>query len=154
SGALRAKSALLAALLPRDIVWRALVIVAALVMLTRQLEISAIEATLLTAGLLLGAVALQALRLLAETRQGFGQRLGPDERQQFNRVTLGLWGVTALPPALGQVSTLLVAAILGPEMAGGIFVADRTTRLVLLALTGINQAIAPEISSAYHGGRI
>lgn len=154
SGALRAKSALLAALLPRDIVWRALVIVAALVMLTRQLEISAIEATLLTAGLLLGAVAPQALRLLAETRQGFGQRLGPDERRQFNRVTLGLWGVTALPPALGQVSTLLVAAILGPEMAGGIFVADRTTRLVLLALTGINQAIAPEISSAYHGGRI
>jgi O-antigen/teichoic acid export membrane protein len=53
---------------------------------------------------------------------------------------------------LGQVSTLLVAGILGPEAAGAVFVADRTTRVVLLALTGINQALAPEISSAYYTG--
>ena len=32
------------------------------------------------------------------------------------------------------------------------FVADRTTRVVLLALTGINQALAPEISGAYYSG--
>jgi len=50
------------------------------------------------------------------------------------------------------VSTLLVAAILGPEAAGAVFVADRTTRVVLLALTGINQALAPELSSAYYTG--
>jgi O-antigen/teichoic acid export membrane protein len=50
------------------------------------------------------------------------------------------------------VSTLLVASILGPEAAGAVFVADRTTRLVLLALTGINQALAPEISSAFYSG--
>lgn len=67
-------------------------------------------------------------------------------------MTLGLWGVTSLPPALGQVSTLLVAMILGPVPAGAIFVADRTTRFVALALNGINQALAPQISSAFYSG--
>jgi O-antigen/teichoic acid export membrane protein len=67
-------------------------------------------------------------------------------------VTVGLWGATSLPPALGQVGTLLVAGILGPEIAGAVFVADRTTRLVVLALTGINQALAPEISGAFYSG--
>ncbi|TIO77680.1 MAG: lipopolysaccharide biosynthesis protein, partial [Mesorhizobium sp.] len=70
----------------------------------------------------------------------------------FKTVTLGLWGVTSLPPALGQVSTLLVAMILGPEAAGAIFVADRTTRFVTLALNGINQALAPQISAAFYSG--
>jgi O-antigen/teichoic acid export membrane protein len=62
--------------------------------------------------------------------------------------------VTSLPPALGQVSILLVAGILGPEVAGAVFVAERTTRLVAVALSGLNQALAPEISSAFHGGNI
>ena len=74
------------------------------------------------------------------------------QKREFKTVTLGLWGVTSLPPALGQVSTLLVAVILGPEAAGAIFVADRTTRFVALALNGINQALAPQISSAFYSG--
>ena len=74
------------------------------------------------------------------------------QKAEFKAVTLGLWGVTALPPALGQASTLLVAAILGPEAAGAIFVADRVMRLAILALNGINQAIAPQIASTFHRG--
>jgi O-antigen/teichoic acid export membrane protein len=42
--------------------------------------------------------------------------------------------------------------ILGPEAAGAIFVADRTTRFVVLALNGINQALAPQISAAFYSG--
>jgi len=153
SGALRAKSSLLWALLPRDVVWRALVIGAMLLALWQGQHLSGVDAVLITAGLLLGAAAPQALLLLKGMGAGFRHRLVRQEKREFREVTLGLWGVTALPPALAQVSTLLVAALLGPEVAGGIFVADRTTRLVLLALTGINQAIAPEISGAFHSGR-
>jgi O-antigen/teichoic acid export membrane protein len=55
---------------------------------------------------------------------------------------------------MSQASTLLVAVILGPEIAGGVFVAERTARLVEVAQTGINQVLAPEISAAYHNGRL
>ena len=37
------------------------------------------------------------------------QALSPQERAEFRQVTLGLWGVNAVPPALGQANTLIVA---------------------------------------------
>jgi len=152
SGAYRAKGALIAGLLPRDVVWRALTIGAVLALYFKGIVTDAVTATLLTAGLLLLCVLPQTVRLLRET---FGVRRAPltdTQKAEFKSVTMGLWGATSLPAALGQVGTLLVAGILGPEIAGAVFVADRTTRLVLLSLTGINQALAPEISAAFYSG--
>jgi O-antigen/teichoic acid export membrane protein len=152
SGAFRAKNALISGLLPRDIVWRALTIAAVLALRLLHVEIGAVAATYLTALLLLLSVAPQTVLLLRETARAERGPLTEAQKQEFKTVTLGLWGVTSLPPALGQVSTLLVAMILGPEAAGAIFVADRTTRFVVLALNGINQALAPQISAAFYSG--
>ena len=152
SGAFRAKSVLVAGLLPRDVIWRALTIAVALALHFAHAETTAVTATLFTAGLLLLSTLPQAVALLRDTLRAERTPLTPAQKAEFNTVTMGLWGATSLPPALGQVSTLLVAGILGPEAAGAVFVADRTTRLVVLALTGINQALAPEISSAFYSG--
>lgn len=152
SGAFRAKSVLVGALLPRDVVWRALVLVVTGGLYVTHGSTDAVTVTLLTAGLLLLSVLPQAALLLCDTLRLERTPLSLEQKREFRSVTLGLWGATSLPPALGQVSTLLVAAILGPEAAGAVFVADRTTRVVLLALTGINQALAPEISGAYYSG--
>jgi O-antigen/teichoic acid export membrane protein len=152
SGAFRAKSKLVSALLPRDVIWRAVVIVAVGVMYLMHVETDAVTATFITAGLLLLATLPQAVALARDTLRLERTPLTAEQKAEFTQVTLGLWGATSIPPALAQVSTLLVATILGPEAAGAVFVADRTTRLVLLALTGINQALAPEISSAFYSG--
>lgn len=152
SGAFRAKSALIGALLPRDVIWRALVMLAVAGIYFEHGITDAVTATLLTAGLLVLVTLPQAFLLARDTLRLERTPLTPEQKREFNQVTYGLWGATSLPPALGQVSTLLVAAILGPEAAGAVFVADRTTRVVLLALTGINQALAPEISTAYYSG--
>ena len=152
SGAFRAKGALISGLLPRDIFWRVATIAAIAALWYFHVKITAVTATLITAGLLILAVLPQTIVLLRDTLGSQREPLSSEQKAEFNSVTLGLWGVTSLPPALGQVSTLLVAAILGPEIAGAVFVADRTTRLVVLALTGINQALAPEISGAFYGG--
>lgn len=152
SGAFRAKSVLVGALLPRDVVWRALVLLVTGGLYFTHGSADAVTVTLLTAGLLLLSVLPQAVLLLRDTLRLERTPLSLEQKREFRSVTLGLWGATSLPPALGQVSTLLVAAILGPEAAGAVFVADRTTRVVLLALTGINQALAPEISGAYYSG--
>jgi O-antigen/teichoic acid export membrane protein len=152
SGAFRAKGALVSGLLPRDVVWRAGVIALVLGMHFFGIVVSAVAATLITAGILLAAVLPQTIILLNDTLRAERGPLSKEQKAEFRTVTLGLWGVTSLSPAFGQVSTLLVAGILGPEIAGAVFVADRTTRLVLLALTGLNQALAPEISAAFYAG--
>jgi O-antigen/teichoic acid export membrane protein len=152
SGAFRAKGALIYGLLPRDVIWRAATIAAVAALWYMNVKITAVSATLITAVLLIVVVLPQSVSLLRDTFRAERQPLSLEQKAEFNNVTLGLWGVTSLPPALGQVSTLLVAGILGPEIAGAVFVADRTTRLVVLALTGINQALAPEISGAFYGG--
>ena len=152
SGAFRAKNALIFGLLPRDIIWRALTIAAVVVCHFMHVEMGAVTATHLTAWLLVLSVIPQTVLLMRDTARADRGPLTQDQKREFKTVTLGLWGVTSLPPALGQVSTLLVAAILGPAPAGAIFVADRTTRFVTLALNGINQALAPQISSAFYSG--
>ncbi|MBB6485735.1 lipopolysaccharide biosynthesis protein [Rhizobium lusitanum] len=150
--ALRAKNALIFALLPRDVIWRAIAIPVFVLAHFMQVKMSAVTATYLTAGLLLLSIAPQTIVLLRDTIRMKRGSLSQEQKREFKTVTLGLWGVTALPPALSQASTLLVAAILGPEAAGAVFVADRTMRLVVLALNGINQALAPQISGAFHNG--
>nr|WP_298093975.1 lipopolysaccharide biosynthesis protein [uncultured Shinella sp.] len=150
--ALRARNNLFAGLLPRDIVWRVAAIAAFAVSGLFSHGLNAITATMLAAVLLLVCVLPQTIVLLRDTRRMPRGPLTTAQKAEFRTVTLGLWGVTALPPALGQASTLLVAAILGPEMAGGIFIADRIMRLAVLALNGINQALAPQISGLFHRG--
>lgn len=152
SCALRAKNILIGSLLPRDIVWRVLTIAAFAGSGLISSEIGAVTATWLAAVLLLLCVMPQTLVLLRDTHRMPRGPLTDAQKAEFKTVTLGLWGVTALPPALGQASTLLVAAILGPEAAGAIFVADRVMRLAVLALNGINQALAPQIAGTFHRG--
>jgi O-antigen/teichoic acid export membrane protein len=150
--AFRARGALFSGLLPRDIVWRVAVIAAFAASGFLMPQMSASTATWIAAGLLLVCVMPQTVVLLREARRAPGGPLSATQKAEFRSVTLGLWGVTALPPALSQASTLLVAAILGPEAAGAIFVADRVMRLAVLALNGINQALAPQISNTFYAG--
>lgn len=152
SCALRAKNALFSGLLPRDIFWRVTGIAAFVAAGLLAIGVSAVAATYLTALLLIACILPQSIVLLRDTFRAPRGPLTAVQKAEFTNVTFGLWGVTALPPALSQASTLLVAVILGPEAAGAIFVADRIMRLAILALTGINQAVAPQISSSFHHG--
>lgn len=152
SAALRAKTELVAALLPRDVIWRGLTLTAVLVIFMSGATISAVEATLICGGILVLAVTPQTVRLLRDTYMAPRRPLTDTQLDEFRHVTMGIWGVTSLPPALAQISTLLVTGILGPEIAGGVFVAERTARLVDVAQNGINQVLAPEISAAFHSG--
>lgn len=152
SGAFRARNAIVFGLLPRDVLWRAATIGYVLAMSLTDRKVGAVEITFVTAGILLVVTLPQFVLLFRETLAAERGTLTAEQKREFNSVSLGLWGVTSLPPALGQVGTLLVAAILGPEVAGAVFVAERTTRLVVLTLSGVNQALAPQISAAFYGG--
>ena len=150
SSIFRARDRLFAALLPRDVVWRLAVILALGVAWWIYGPLSAVAVTLICAGLLGLCLAGQTVGIFADILKAERTKLTRLEKTEFRRVTLGLWGVNAVPPALGQINTLIVAAILGAEIAGGVFVAERTARLIDLPLNGINQVLAPHISRNYH----
>ncbi len=150
SSVFRARDRLFSALLPRDVVWRLSVIVALGIAWWASGPLSAVAATLLCAGLLGLCLAGQTIGLVIDIMGADKAKLTPAEKAEFRHVTLGLWGVNAVPPALGQINTLTVAAILGAEIAGGVFVAERTARLIDLPLNGINQVLAPHISRNFH----
>jgi O-antigen/teichoic acid export membrane protein len=150
SSVLRARGQLLGALLPRDIIWRAAFVAALGLAWLVHGPLPAVWVALICGGLLALCMLGQTIRLLFEVARAPRQVLTAAETAEFSRVTYGLWGVNAIPPALGQISTLLVAAILGPEIAGAVFVAERTARLIDLPLNGINQVLAPHISRNFH----
>ena len=150
SSVFRARDRLFAALLPRDIVWRLAVIVVLGVAWWLNGPLSAVAVTLLCAGLLGLCLLGQTVGIFADVLKAERAKLTPSEKAEFLKVTFGLWGVNAVPPALGQINTLIVAAILGAEIAGGVFVAERTARLIDLPLNGINQVLAPHISRNYY----
>jgi O-antigen/teichoic acid export membrane protein len=150
SSVFRARDRLFAALLPRDVVWRLAVILALGVAWWLYGPLSAVAVTLLCAGLLGLCLTSQTVGLVIDLLQAERTKLTSSEKAEFRKVTFGLWGVNAVPPALGQINTLIVAAILGAEIAGGVFVAERTARLIDLPLNGINQVLAPHISRNYY----
>ncbi len=150
SSVFRAKDRLMAALLPRDVVWRLAVIVSLAVGWWFYGPLSALTVMLLSAGLLSLCLLGQTISLLVEVWRAKRAVLTAKQKAEFTHVTFGLWGVNAVPPALGQINTLLVAGILGAEIAGAIFVAERTARLIDLPLNGINQVLAPYISRNFY----
>lgn len=150
SSVFRARDKLFAALLPRDVIWRFAVIVGLGLCWWMYGPLSAVAVTLLCAGLLALCLLGQTISLVADMLRAQRETLSAAERAEFRQVTLGLWGVNAVPPALGQANTLIVAGILGAEIAGAVFVCERTARLIDLPLNGINQVLAPYISRTYH----
>lgn len=150
SSVFRARDRLFAALLPRDIVWRGAVILALGAAWWMHGPLSAVTVMLLCAGLLAACLAAQTVGLFVDVLRAERARLDPAEKAEFLKVTFGLWGVNAVPPALGQINTLIVAGILGAEIAGGVFVAERTAKLIDLPLNGINQVLAPHISRNFY----
>jgi O-antigen/teichoic acid export membrane protein len=151
--ALRAKGLLLSALLPRDILWRAGVIAATLILLQQNIQISSVEAGLLTAAILLLFILPQALVIFRTLYPKSGGALSGEQVSEFWSVSTGLWGVTTFAQALSHAVTLIIMVILGPEAAGMFFAAQRTALLISVALSGLNQVIAPKLSNAIHSGR-
>lgn len=152
SSALRAQGALLTALLPKDIVWRLLVIAVTGAVIFFGGEISALAALLILGVGLAVALAPQAALVLQSIAFEGRDPLSPDQESNFRSVSRGLWGVMTVAPAMDQLATVLVGFLLGPELAGAFFAAQRTALLIGIALGGFNQVLAPQISQAYHAG--
>lgn len=149
---LRAEGQMLAALLPRDVIWRAGVVAATVLALPTGGALSA-EVVLLALGAALAVVlALQAagtpLRRVLAPPPRAGARPGASLGQGAG----WLWLASVLPVLGPGLSVVLIGALLGPAAAAPFFAALKTAQLLNLVLLAGNLASAPLVSRAHGRG--
>jgi O-antigen/teichoic acid export membrane protein len=148
--ALRARSSLLFALAPRDVVWRVLVIG-----LVLSLGDVGLETALAMGGLSLLLVTfpqmIALLRSATRANTAFDDKgVHGDVRKELPSI----WASTSITPLLDHVGTLLVALALGPVVAGAFFACDRLARLLSIFLVVGEQLNGPEFARSFHSGRM
>lgn len=153
SSALRAQGSVWTALAPRDLGWRFVTPVLAILAFAVGLSLDGWEALLLTALVLLGCLALQVW--LAERRSylirpGFAG-LG-DYWADRGRASRWFLAGTLIDSAALNLDTIFVALILAPEAAGIYFNAFRTAGLMTMFMFAITLVVAPMLAQYYHAG--
>jgi O-antigen/teichoic acid export membrane protein len=154
SSGLRAQNSIWLALLPRDIVWRLVVPLAAWGLFVIGFELTGSTAILMVAGLLYVVVAAQMLA----TRDRFAPLLGFCGLGAYWRkrgaASRWFWAATVIDSAALTLDIILVGLLLGSLEAGVYFNAARTASLMTLFMYAINVVIAPMISRHFHAGEL
>ncbi len=152
--ALRAYETMSLALAPRDVIWRLLVILAALPVALGYLpQLDARSAMALITGLLLAVVLVQTLTHPA-TRPGALLRAPAEyDRKPWRQASWGLWGTSFVQMAAPNLTVVILGLLLSPEATGPVFAALRIALLLNLFLLAANMVASPTISRFYHQGR-
>lgn len=157
---LRAHGSVLRALVPRDVLWR-LLIVCICVPGMIGLEVGhwtgnldAADALGLASGLLLAVLTLQVISH-REFRQSIVSRVTTiSEFADWKRVSWGLWGTSIVQTGTPHLAVVLVGFALTPEKTGGLVIAVKVAALLNFFLLSANLVSAPHIARFWHNGEI
>ncbi len=153
SSALRAQGSLWTALLPRDIFWRIALPVLVLALFAGGVVLSGPDALALSAGLLLGVLALQ---MWMARRRGYTimPKKEPVARHWHQWGGLSRWLLLGalIETAALNADIILVGLMLDLESSGLYFNAFRTAGLMTLFTFAIELVIAPMVAEHYHAG--
>ncbi|MXO48590.1 hypothetical protein GRI69_10000 [Erythrobacter vulgaris] len=153
----RAKGSLAYGMLPRDIIWRLLICIIFGVLLFdasglqfRANLVSSTEAISILACLLSLAIVSQVVGWIRSLRLPSGVPLERETeiRSDYRRSTAPFWGIALVWPVQSQIGVLVVGYLLGAADVGAYFSAQKLSGLLAIISVGINQAIAPKISTA------
>ncbi len=143
SGLLRAHGAILRALAPRDVLWRAGVALGA------SLAGSAAAALALTGAVLWTMLALQ---LLSHPGARIWARGPASYDRSWRRTAAGLWGTGIVQMGAPHLQLVLLGTVLAPAVMGGVASAFRVAPLVGFFMMAANIVAAPMISRAWDRG--
>ncbi|MBL4828278.1 MAG: oligosaccharide flippase family protein [Aliivibrio sp.] len=147
---LRSFNKILPALLPKDILWRAAVIIIGFLLYLFVPEHERL------AYLLLGSAG--ALTLLAVAQHSYQKRTLPDPVQSSKaKFDLKAWWTTTMPiwflliarMSFRTIDVIIVGLLVDPAAAGIYFAASRTSELLGFVLSSLNLIVGPNISRLY-----
>lgn len=155
SAALRSQGSVLTSMLPRDLVWRALVPLITFYIFVLGYDLSGVQALLITAFILAGLMIAQFL---------LGRKLGYYNAVSFNSVrnywrargNSSRWfflGTVADSVAL-NIDIVFVGFFITAQSAGLYFNASRTAGLMTLFLFAASRVVAPMLARHYHANEL
>ncbi|MCV3273957.1 lipopolysaccharide biosynthesis protein [Roseobacter sinensis] len=151
---LRAYGTMSLALAPRDVLWRLIVIAAALATGAGLMQMTtAFSALTVLALSLLGLSAGQML--LHAPARGLLSRsapAAPELRTEWRHAALGLWGTSVIQSAGPNLAVVLLGLILSPAETGPFFSALRVAMVLSLFLMAANMAAASAIARSHAAG--
>lgn len=150
SHVLRSLGHIPAALLPRDIAWRASVLALALGLIAIGATPDAAPVALGLGLWLCALIALQyrKTRQLTHTRYGTAQDVG--DKAGWRHASWGLWGLNVLSVSFPHITVVAIGFLLGYGEAGSFFAALRIVGLLSMPLIAINLASGPDIARQFH----
>lgn len=154
SAALRAQGSVFTALMPRDILWRALVPLAVWLLYLAGVRFDGFWALCFVAVVLAGALGAQVVAAKAHYANGVDFSGLAGFLGQHGGLVFWIWVATILDSAALNLDVVLVGALMTPEASGQFLNAFRTAGLMTLFLFAINQVAAPIVARHFHGGEL
>ena len=153
SNLLRAQGSTVAAMLPRDVLWRVLTLVAVGFMFWRGYSISGPLALGLSAGVLCVLVFGQVLEIRQRMSRLLSVRASRNVWREISPSLLSFWASGIIYTLIQQFDVVIVGSLLGHAEAGAYFAAQKTAMLLSLALMAAGLVAAPTMAALYHSGR-
>ncbi|WP_421952703.1 lipopolysaccharide biosynthesis protein [Pelagibacterium sp.] len=152
---MRAITGITLSLIPRDIIWRLLVIAGCgLVMIGFVPDFTAGTAmAFITAALFLVVLGQALAHPMTQPRSLVSGTASLDGTKWWS-TALGLWGTMVVRMAAPNLAVIFVGLILSPIATGPFFAAIRTAMLLNLFLLSSGMVIAPAISRHFHRNEI
>jgi O-antigen/teichoic acid export membrane protein len=153
---LRAFGAVAMALLPRDLLWRVVASLVALVGIALVIPLPAGAGLWLNAVILGGLVLAQflyAIRLIPQDVQAAARTAAGATDAEWRRGSANFWGIAIAAGLAQHLTVVAVGFTLPPEEIGAFFAAFRTASLLSMPLTAANIVLAPMIARHYKSGQ-
>ena len=152
SGLLRAQGKVIWAMAPRDIFWRILAPVVAIIFVAFGAQMDARISIYICGALQLAFVALQLRQSRLAMRQLSSAT--PETEWPVWRKTVGpLWASAVLYAMIQQLDVVVVGALAPASEAGSYFAAQKTASLLGLVMLAGGLVGAPLMSANYHSGK-
>lgn len=148
---LRAEGKIVSALLPRDVLWRAVIAAIGLIAILSGVTLSAETILLASASTLLGFVLWQTVYQTTSIKTSVYNALPAFDAQCWIRTGIGLWLATIVGTLAAQLDTPMVGLFLTSSDAGEFFVVQKTANLLTIALWASMVVSAPLFSRLYYG---
>jgi O-antigen/teichoic acid export membrane protein len=152
ASALRADGRTVLALAPRDIIWRAALLLCLLVMGLANVGLDAVTGLILAGALLTVILAVQSFWWLPMAKDGRVNAPSAGLRLKWLQALWPMWGGGILFAMVQQFDVVVVGLFLTPEQSGPYFAALRTASLLGLTLIAGSMVAAPLIARYYHAG--
>jgi O-antigen/teichoic acid export membrane protein len=149
---LRTMGSTIAALAPRDLLWRAAVPLTAALFVAAGYRVDGAGVLMLAAALIAVLVVAQAAYAYPRYRMAYALSPPSFARSMWISASLPMWGAATLYALVQQFDVVVLGVFMSPEDSGPYFAALRTAALLNLVLIAGNMASAPMIARHYHAG--